>query len=142
MGDLSLQQQQQLDPDDPKVELKVKQVLKEQVELLIHQAHGKARELKQLAKENANIIASEPEFPLVNRLEKPDEVLVRLRVEHAGFSALNNQRFGAQFIGQVANPVGVFKDLFSGVTIVFILLLLHHVSRLIFCCSSVRRLPH
>lgn len=37
-------------------------------------------------------------------IRDPDKVLVRLRVEHTGFSTLNNQRFGAQFVGQVANP--------------------------------------
>ena len=31
-------------------------------------------------------------------------MLVRLRVEHSGFSTINNQRFGARFVGDVANP--------------------------------------
>jgi len=29
---------------------------------------------------------------------------VRLRIEHSGFSTLNNQRFGSKFVGDVANP--------------------------------------
>ena len=37
-------------------------------------------------------------------IRDPEKVLVRLRVEHTGFSTLNNQRFGAQFVGRVANP--------------------------------------
>jgi double-strand break repair protein MRE11 len=111
MGEFSLQEQHSLDPDDPKVEQKVKQILKEQVELLIHQAKRKARELRRAAKENANVIAQATEYPLSNQLEKPDEVLVRLKVEHGGFSALNNQRFGAQFIGQVGNPVSLASNL-------------------------------
>ncbi|CAM9729506.1 unnamed protein product, partial [Choristocarpus tenellus] len=35
---------------------------------------------------------------------KRDQVLVRLRVEHSDFPTLNNQRFGSQFMGKVANP--------------------------------------
>ncbi|KAF1780674.1 Metallo-dependent phosphatase-like [Phytophthora cactorum] len=31
-------------------------------------------------------------------------VLIRLRVEHTGFPVLVNQRFGAKFVGKVANP--------------------------------------
>ena len=105
MGEFSLQEQLNLDPDDPKIEQKIKRILKEQVELLIHQAKGKARDLKRAAKDNGNLVAQATEYPLSNELEKPDEVIVRLKVEHSGFSALNNQRFGAQFVGQVANPV-------------------------------------
>ena len=41
------------------------------------------------------------------RLEKPDQPLVRLKVEHSGFSTLNNQRVGARFVGLVANPVDI-----------------------------------
>ena len=39
----------------------------------------------------------------VINLIKPEEVLVRLKVEHNGFSTLNNQRFGFLFVGQAAN---------------------------------------
>lgn len=35
------------------------------------------------------------------------QVLVRLKVDHTGFPALNNQRFGARFVGQVANPTDI-----------------------------------
>lgn len=31
-------------------------------------------------------------------------MLIRLRVDHEGFPALNQQRFGAHFVGEVANP--------------------------------------
>ena len=37
-------------------------------------------------------------------LQKPHEVLIRVRVEHMGFSKLNNQRFGAKFVVDVENP--------------------------------------
>ena len=32
------------------------------------------------------------------RLEKTDQVLVRLKVEHSGFGTINNLRFGSKFI--------------------------------------------
>ena len=38
-------------------------------------------------------------FGLQHRILSPFQVLVRLRVEHAGFPAVNQQRFGAQFVG-------------------------------------------
>lgn len=110
LGEISLRDHPRLDPDDPKVEQKVKQILHDQVDLLIHQAREKHQELKEAAIQNANILPSLPENPLSNFLEKPEEVLVRLKVEHSGFSALNNQRFGAQFIGQVANAVRSFGN--------------------------------
>lgn len=34
-------------------------------------------------------------------VEKRDQVLVRLKVEHSDFPTLNNQRFGSQFMGKV-----------------------------------------
>ena len=37
-------------------------------------------------------------------LEKPDPILVRLKVEHSGFGTLNNQRVGSEFFEEVANP--------------------------------------
>jgi double-strand break repair protein MRE11 len=107
MGEISLHEHRTLDPDDPKVEQKVKQLLKEEVDLLIYQAKEKSADIQQCAQENGNILAGAREHPLTNKLEKPDEVLVRLKVEHSGFSVINNQRFGAQFIGQVANPVSL-----------------------------------
>mmetsp|Transcript_12362 Transcript_12362/g.27094 ORF Transcript_12362/g.27094 Transcript_12362/m.27094 type:complete len:392 (-) Transcript_12362:133-1308(-) len=37
-------------------------------------------------------------------MQKPEQVLVRLKVEHSGFTTLNGQRFGAMFVDEVANP--------------------------------------
>ncbi len=36
-------------------------------------------------------------------IKNPERVLVRLKVEHTGFTTLNNQRFGSQFVGQVVS---------------------------------------
>ena len=38
------------------------------------------------------------------RPEKPDRILVRLKVEHSRFGTLKNQRFGSKFVEEVANP--------------------------------------
>ena len=38
------------------------------------------------------------------RLDKPNQILVRLKVEHSGFGTLNNQRFGSNFVEEGANP--------------------------------------
>lgn len=105
IGELSLSDQPDLNPDDPKVEQNVKQRLKEEVDLLIHRAKRKSKELIREARRCGNIVAGAAEYPLENQLRKPQEVLVRLKVEHAGFSAVNNQRFGAGFVGQAANTV-------------------------------------
>ena len=34
-------------------------------------------------------------------LQYPEQVLVRLKVEHSGLATLNNQRFGSRFVGEV-----------------------------------------
>ena len=36
----------------------------------------------------------------------PDQVLVRLKVDHTGFATLNNAKFGGQFVGRVAMSRG------------------------------------
>ena len=36
-------------------------------------------------------------------LQSPEQVLVRLKVEHSGFTTLNNQRFGSRFVGEVVS---------------------------------------
>ena len=38
------------------------------------------------------------------RLEKLDQILVRLNVEHSGFNTINNHSFGSKFVEEVANP--------------------------------------
>ena len=36
-------------------------------------------------------------------IKNPEQVLVRLKVEHSGFTTLNNQRFGSRFVGEVVS---------------------------------------
>ncbi len=37
------------------------------------------------------------------QVKKPDQVLVRLKVEHSGFTTLHNQRFGSQFVNNLVS---------------------------------------
>lgn len=52
-------------------------------------------------------------------IKNPERVLVRLKVEHTGFTTLNNQRFGSQFVGQVVSsslmmfPALLFTQLYN-----------------------------
>ena len=73
--------------------------------VLIREGKEKRQELLIDAKAKGN--DPDEQRDLKYRLEKPDQPLVRLKVEHSGFSTLNNQRFGARFVGLVANPVDI-----------------------------------
>lgn len=92
-----------LDPDDPKIDSKVTKLLEEEVQLMVMSARDKWKEVLIDARA-AGSDAGEIESALKYKLQRPEEVLVRIRVEHFGFSSLNNQRFGAKFVGDVANP--------------------------------------
>jgi len=113
LGDASLSEWVEagiLDREDPKVEETMSDLLAEEVEKLIKRAREEAEHLRQdiEAQAQANIDI-EDEFDPDKRerkitLQHPDQVLVRLKVEHSGFTTLNNQRFGSRFVGEVANP--------------------------------------
>ena len=92
-----------LDPEDPKIDAKVTKVLEEEVQLLVRGARENTNEVLQEARE-AGSDAGDVGSAIKYKLQRPDEVLVRVRVDHGGFSSLNNQRFGAKFVGEVANP--------------------------------------
>jgi double-strand break repair protein MRE11 len=74
----------------------------------IQRAREDAEHLRQdLEAQEANINA-EDEFDPDKRerkytLQYPEQVLVRLKVEHSGFTTLNNQRFGSRFVGEVVS---------------------------------------
>ena len=112
IGEVSLSQQRRLDPEDPKVESKMTQFLEDKVRMLVHDAQEKRQDLEEAAKKEGNEVALAESNPLQYSLEKPDEVLVRVKVEHSKFSTLNNQRFGAKFMEcGVANPVSTHRGL-------------------------------
>ena len=105
-----------LDPDDMRVDQKMSDVLANEVEKLIKEARSSSRLLKYRAQHRAddeenddgeNGITSRygDDKSLLKKLDfhvdKPDRVLVRLKVEHSGFSTLHNQRFGSRFVNDV-----------------------------------------
>jgi double-strand break repair protein MRE11 len=93
-----------LDPEDPRVEDKMQVLLEEEVQLLCLNARQQREELLRDALVAGNTVdPSKLQFPI----QQPDQVLVRLRVEHSGFDTLHGQRFGARFVSQVANPSNI-----------------------------------
>ena len=92
-ADMSLQDIPGLDPVDPKIEEKIKDVLTKRVLKMIKEA-----------RESVHVIEEAYPNRLQYRISSPEQVLVRLRVEHMGFPAVHQQRFGSQFVGSIANP--------------------------------------
>lgn len=112
MGALSLQDQRKpLDPDDPKIDQKVTKILEEEVRLLAFEAREKHKNLLRDAIAAGN--DAHRQKSVKYKLEKPDEVLIRLKVEHTGFTTLNNQRFGARFVGEVVRVMMPSVSLWS-----------------------------
>ena len=107
-----------LGPEDPHVDDKMTQMLSDQVQFMMHEAREEMTERLQLAEQKGNIVAStllkqrryksnirgnndggeskDDDFPLRHRMQQPEQSLIRLRVEHSGFTVLNNQRFGVR----------------------------------------------
>jgi hypothetical protein len=94
-SDLNLATIPDLDPKDPKIEDKLKVVLAARVRHLIVEA----REL-------CSAVQAGGEGQQYH-VEKPEVVLVRLRVDHTGYPTINQQRFGTQFLENIANPSSV-----------------------------------
>ena len=108
MGEVSLGDQTSLDAEDPKIDEKITKFLAKQVEDLIAKAGENREGCDEAAAQHR--AAFEQDGEGVNEpaaLTSPELVLVRLKVEHTGFSTLNNQRFGARFVGRVANPADI-----------------------------------
>jgi double-strand break repair protein MRE11 len=87
---------------NPKVDEMIKEVLRQKVISMITEARSGLSPL--LTEEEEQVLANSeigiPKFKIQDR----EKVLIRLRVDYEGFNAINHQRFGSQFIGQVANP--------------------------------------
>jgi len=88
MGDITLSDIDELDPNDPKVMEKITEILATRVNRLIDEAKDELRKSQVYTRKEVD----------------STEILVRLRVEHTGFQVISNQRFGGQFVGKVANP--------------------------------------
>ena len=108
MTEISLREHRSnLDPSDPKIDEKLNKLLEEEVQLMVMSGKDRAKEQLLAAREAGNDAADTNNTALKYKLQRPDEVLVRLRVDHAGFATINNQRFGAKFLGKVANPTDI-----------------------------------
>ncbi|KAK1929187.1 Double-strand break repair protein MRE11 [Phytophthora citrophthora] len=108
MGEVILNEIEELDPNDPDVADHIREYLEGRVKELLREAELEQEERwRERAKEREKQQQESP-FPLpeiANGGEEEKElVLIRLRVEHTGFPVLVNQRFGANFVGKVANP--------------------------------------
>jgi double-strand break repair protein MRE11 len=114
MGEVSLNGRPELDPEDSKVDVKINRLLEDEVKHLIFEARSKRDELIEDCQKLGNRI-NKVEKAVKYTLQKPSQVLVRLKVEHSGFTTLNNQRFGAKFVGEVANPVRDFVRIVESV---------------------------
>ncbi|CAM9719316.1 unnamed protein product [Ectocarpus sp. 4 AP-2014] len=93
MGEIVLSEVDGLDSKGANVDEAVGEALANQVEQMVE-------ELRKEDDEHALTPPQGQEY----KIEKRDQVLVRLKVEHSDFPTLNNQRFGSQFMGKVANP--------------------------------------
>ncbi|CAI5722799.1 unnamed protein product [Hyaloperonospora brassicae] len=107
MGEVILSEVEELEPSDPDVAEQINEYLEGRVIELLHEAELEQQaRLRERAKERERRQQQSP-FPLPDAAKKDEEkelVLIRLRVEHTGFPLLVNQRFGARFVGKVANP--------------------------------------
>lgn len=82
-----------LDPHDPKIEDKIRSSLIEEI-------NGMLKESALLSAEyHQNFIAD-----LKYHIKEPAMALLRLRVDPSKFMTINQQRFGSNFVGKVANP--------------------------------------
>lgn len=111
MGGITLSEERfGLDPEDPRIDEVMRELLTKEVEKLKEQAREDSRLLEKEVNGNGgnggngNAGDCDLKKDLHFRVEKPEQVLVRLKVEHSGFSTLHNQRFGSQFVNDVANP--------------------------------------
>ncbi|KAI9919221.1 hypothetical protein PsorP6_012140 [Peronosclerospora sorghi] len=107
MGEVVLSEIEELEPNDPDVAERIDAYLESRVVELLGEAELEQQErVRERAKEYEKRHQRSP-FPvpkIANEEKEKELVLVRLRVEHTGFPVLINQRFGAKFVGKVANP--------------------------------------
>lgn len=99
-ADINLRDYAELDAKYAQVEEQIKGILTSKVDEMI--AEGR-RVLRSDAAENESVgVAALSRCKYA--IKDPQKVLVRLKVSHEGFPSLNQQRFGTQYVGKVANP--------------------------------------
>ncbi|KAH7468921.1 Double-strand break repair protein MRE11 [Phytophthora ramorum] len=107
MGEIILGEIEELEPNDPDVAERIGEYLEGRVIELLHEAELEQEERQRERAREREQRQQESPFPLPEVGDSEEEkelVLIRLRVEHTGFPVLVNQRFGAKFVGKVANP--------------------------------------
>ena len=99
-ADINLRDYAELDAKYAQVEDQIKGILTNKVDEMV--AEGR-RALRSDAAENES--AGDNALSRCKyAIKDPQKVLVRLKVSHEGFPSLNQQRFGTQYVGKVANP--------------------------------------
>lgn len=97
-----------LDKNDPKIEDKIKDILSMKIKNMIQIARGHSSEIiPYYADDNTSDNTNNDSVASIKStyvIKDPQFVLVRLRIDHQGFPTIHPQRFGSQFVGQVANP--------------------------------------
>ena len=130
MGNICLSETA-LDCEDIRVDAAMTELLEKEVEKLIAEARSTSRLLKRSkqikrsggegggvgvggdeSQVNGDCIDGGDDKSLIKKLafhvDKPERVLVRLKVEHSGFSTLHNQRFGSRFVNEVVRAYHTF----------------------------------
>lgn len=87
--EMNLQQEAGLDPGDPRIEDKMKQMITRKIQRMIQEAKE-----EELAPRDINT-----EY----KIKDPSLVLIRLKVDIQGFPSFSLVRFAQQFVGKVAN---------------------------------------
>lgn len=98
--DISLKDYPHLDPNHTKVEDDIRAVLQAKVNDMIVAGRAAVLALAEQAQSGDLIEPEKRNYKVID----PHKIIIRLRVEHEGFPAISQQRFGALFIGEVANP--------------------------------------
>ena len=93
--DISLKDVPTLKSHDPKLEESIKTYLAGVVAEMIQES----KELVPLVEEGV-----QSNEQITYRVKQPTQALLRLRVDPRGLPTVNQQRFGSQFVGLVANP--------------------------------------
>eukprot|EP01036_Dinobryon_divergens_P028379 gene28380-37312_t len=96
-GELRLQDFEFLQPNNPKIDDQIKGVLTTKINEMILEGRNEVQESL------ASDFRQQPKF----RIRDPHKVLVRLKVDYAGFTAINFPRFTSQFAADVSNAPSI-----------------------------------
>ncbi len=103
--ELSLFDNRALDVNSPKIEEQIKDYLTTKIKEMIVEARSLIATDDGASAVNANAMEVDASSsPNKFKIMDAQKVLIRLKVDFDGFPGINHQRFGAQFVGEVANP--------------------------------------